>query len=86
MARLHREISERPTEDNFSIQLDTEDIMSIFDCVISNHEKKYKIIINQLKPPKPQPQKRIYPNFFEINSPLAVKPERLRAESSDKQV
>jgi hypothetical protein len=86
--RIHREISsrERNAED-FSIHLDTEDIQSIFDCCISNHAKKYKIIINQLKPPQaPRTYHKIYPNFFELNSPTLAKPSRLRAESSDQQL
>lgn len=50
--RLHREISKRSDQlhDPF-INLDTEDIQSIFDCCISQQAVKYKIIINQQKAP-----------------------------------
>jgi len=66
--RMHRdeESSSRPDQfhDPF-INLDTEDIQSIFDCCISNQASKYTIIINQQKPPQvPRTYHKAYPSVF----------------------
>lgn len=47
--QLHRPISKRLQPDDF-IYLDIDDIMCVFNESLSHHEKKFKIITNQLRP------------------------------------